>query len=127
MVATLAARGRETNLIDLRLVRLAEGASETMRDDGEMCAVVLVGTVDVRVGGRGLGVAVRSGDVFDSSGGRGVRPSGQMLELRAVSDAVVAVAAAPVTGRAADRARMIRPSEQHVRSAGRAKRIPSSS
>ena len=68
MVATLAARGRETNLIDLRLVRLAEGASETMRDDGEMCAVVLVGTVDVRVGGRGLGVAVRSGDVFDSSG-----------------------------------------------------------
>ena len=71
VVATLAARGRETSLIDLRLVRLVKGASETIGDDGEMCAVVLVGTVDVRVGGRGLGVAVRSGDVFDSSGDAG--------------------------------------------------------
>ena len=51
VVATLAARGRETSLIDLRLVRLAEDTSEAMGDDGEMCAVVLVGTVDVRVGG----------------------------------------------------------------------------
>ena len=66
VVATLAARGRETSLIDLRLVRLVKGASETIGDDGEMCAVVLVGAVDVRVGGADLGVAVRSGDVFDS-------------------------------------------------------------
>lgn len=118
MVATLAARGRETNVIDLRLVRLAEGASETMRDDGEMCAVVLVGTVDVSVGGAGLGIAVRSGDVFDTSADAVYVPPGQVLELRAVSDAVVAVAAAPVTDRAARRARLIRPSDQHVRSAG---------
>ena len=118
VVATLAARGRETSLIDLRLVRLVKGASETIGDDGEMCAVVLVGAVDVRVGGADLGVAVRSGDVFESPADAVYVPPGQMLELRAVSDAVVAVAAAPVTGRAAGRARMIRPSDQHVRSAG---------
>ena len=123
MVATLAARGRETNLIDLRLVRLAEGASETVGDDGEMCAIVLVGTVDVTVGGTGLGIAVRSGDVFDSSADAVYVPPGQMLELRGVSDAVVAVAAAPVTDREAGRARMIRPSDQHVRSAGAGKLV----
>jgi 5-deoxy-glucuronate isomerase len=119
VVATLAARGRETNLIDLRLVRIAEGASETVGDDGEMCAVVLDGAVDVRVGTAGLGIAVRDGDVFDSSADAVYVPPGEMLELRAVSDAVVAVAAAPVADREARRAaRLIRPGDQHVRSAG---------
>jgi len=118
VVATLAARGRETSLIGLRLVRLAEGASETVGDDGEMCAVVLVGTVEVTVDGTSLGIAVRSGDVFDSLAEAVYVPPGQMLELRAVSDAVLALAAAPVSDRKAGRARMIRPSDQHVRSAG---------
>jgi len=79
VVATLAARGRETSLIGLRLVRLAEGASETVGDDGEMCAVVLVGTVEVTVDGTSLGIAVRSGDVFDSLADAVYVPPGQML------------------------------------------------
>ena len=105
VVATLAARGRETSLIGLRLVRLAEGASETVGDDGEMCAVVLVGTVEVTVDGTSLGIAVRSGDVFDSLAEAVYVPPGQMLELRAVSDAVLALAAAPVSDRKAGRGR----------------------
>ena len=57
MFVTLAARGRETDLIDLHLVQLAEGERETLRDAGEMCAIVLSGTVDVTVGESELGGA----------------------------------------------------------------------
>jgi 5-deoxy-glucuronate isomerase len=114
----LAERGRETNLIDLRLVRLAQGTGETVGDDGEMCAVVLAGTVDVTIAGTSFGPAGRSGDLFDSQGDAVYVPPAQELELLAVSNAVVAVAAAPVGDREPGPARLIRPSDQHVRTAG---------
>ena len=118
MVATLARRGRETNLIDLRLVRLAEDTGVTVGDDGEVCAIVLAGTVDVTIGGTSFGPAGRSRDVFDSQGDAVYVPPDLELELLAVSDAVVAVAAAPVGGGDVGRARLIRPSDQHVRTVG---------
>jgi len=43
VLSTLTARGRETGLIDLRLVQLSTGERETVQDGGEMCAVVLSG------------------------------------------------------------------------------------
>jgi 5-deoxy-glucuronate isomerase len=118
MLATLAARGRDTQLIDLRLVRLAVGERETLLDPGELCAVVLAGAVDVKTGGRFLGRAARDGDVFDGPPVAVYVPPDEELELAALSDAVVALAAAPVADGDAARARLIRPAEQHVRTAG---------
>jgi 5-deoxy-D-glucuronate isomerase len=95
MVATLAARGREANLLDLRLVRLAQWTSETSQDDGEMCAVVLAGEVDVTDDSSAFGTATRSGDVFESLGDVVYVAPAQTLELRADSDdSIVAVSAA---------------------------------
>ena len=118
MLSTLAARGRETGLIDLRLVQLATGEHETLRDDGEMCAVVLSGAVDVTIGGTKLGTATRDGDVFESLGDAAYVPPAEVLELVAHTDAVVAVAAAPLADRPAGPARLIAPKEQSVRTAG---------
>ena len=118
MLSTLAARGRETGLIDLRLVRLAAGERETLRDDGEMCAVVLSGAVDVAIGGTDFGTATRYGDVFEAWATRRMSPPAQALELVARNDAVVAVAAAPLADRPAGAARLIGPTAQNVRTAG---------
>lgn len=118
MLSTLAARGRETGLIDLRLVQLSTGERETLRDDAEMCAVVLSGAVDVTIGDVNLGTAAREGDVFEGAGDAVYAPPGYALELLARRDAVIAVAAAPLADRPAGRARLIAPAEQEVRSAG---------
>jgi 5-deoxy-glucuronate isomerase len=119
VLSTLAARGRETGLIDLRLVQLSTGELETVRDDdAEMCAIVLSGTVDVTVGGAYLGTATRGGDVFESAGDAVYVPPARALELVARDDAVVAVAAAPLADRPAGAARLIAPTEQNVRTAG---------
>ncbi|HTZ06575.1 MAG TPA: 5-deoxy-glucuronate isomerase [Gaiellaceae bacterium] len=117
MLETLARRGEELTLIQLWLARLGAGEGEVLRDDGEMCAVVLSGSVDVTVDNAPLGTAARDGDVFDGAGDAAYAPAGSQLELVAVSDAVVAVAAAPVEG-VPGPARLIRPADQDVRSAG---------
>ena len=118
MLSTLAARGRETGLIDLRLVQLSRGERETLRDDAEMCAIVLSGAVEVTVDGKELGIAGRDGDVFECAGDAAYVPPGPALELVARRDAVVAVAAAPLADLPAGPARVIGPAEQDVRSAG---------
>jgi len=114
----LAARGRETALIDLRLVRLAASEREIVRDDGEMCAIVLSGAVDVKIGATDVGTATRAGDVFESPGDAVYVPPTETLELVARRDAVVAVAGAPLADRPPGRARLIGPAEQAVRTAG---------
>jgi 5-deoxy-glucuronate isomerase len=119
MRTTLAARGRDTALIDLRLVRLAAGERETFGEDGEMCAIVLAGPVDVWIDGTALGTVAREGDVFESLAVAAYVPPDQDLELVGLDDAVIAVASAPVGDGTAGRARLIRPEDQHVRDAGR--------
>ena len=118
MLSTLAARGRETGLIDLRLVELSTSEREILEDDGEMCAIVLAGAVDVAIGGTNIGSAARAGDVFESAADAVYVPPTLTLELVARRDAVVAVAAAPLSDRPAGRARLITPPEQEVRTAG---------
>jgi 5-deoxy-glucuronate isomerase len=118
VLLTLAARGRETGVIDFRLVQLSTGERETLRDGAEMCAIVLSGALDVTIGGTDFGAAMRAGDVFESAGDAAYVPPGEALELVALRDAVVAVAAAPLAERPAGRARLIGPTEQGVRTAG---------
>jgi 5-deoxy-D-glucuronate isomerase len=118
VLATLAARGRETALIDLRLVQLAQGEREALRDAGEMCAIVLSGTVDVTVGDSELSRATRSGDIFEASGDAVYVPPAETLTLAAQEDATVAVAAAPLSDRPAGGARLIAASEHEVRTVG---------
>jgi 5-deoxy-glucuronate isomerase len=118
MLATLAARGRGTGLIDLSLAQLSRGERETLRDGGEMCAIVLSGAVYVTIDGTDFGTATRDGDVFESAGDAVYVPPDEMLELVAPRDSVVAVAAAPLADRPAGVARLITPSEQDVRTAG---------
>ena len=115
MLRTLAARGRDTGLIDLRLVELRVGERESLHDEEcEQCAVVLSGTVDVA----GLGRAAREGGVFASPPVAAYVPPGAELSLAASSDAVVAVAGAPLGDGTPGRARRIEPSDEQVRSAG---------
>jgi 5-deoxy-glucuronate isomerase len=118
VLSTLAARGRETGLIDLSLLQLASGEREIVRDGAEMCAIVLSGAVEVTIGGATFGTAERAGDVFESAADAVYVPPEQALELVGVRDAVVAVASAPLADRPAGAARLIAPAEQHVRTAG---------
>ena len=118
MLATLAARGRETDLIDLRLVQLGAGERETLRDAGEMCAIVLSGAVDVTIGGAELGTATRPGDVFEAGGDAVYVPPDEALTLVADRAAVVAVSAAPLADLPAGAARLLKASEQDIRTAG---------
>ena len=118
MLSTLAARGRETDLIDLRLVQLSAGERAILEDDAEMCAVVLSGAVDVSIGGSDFGTATRAGDVFESPPDAAYVPPARALELVARGDAAVAVAAAPLADAPAGPARLIRPIEQEIRTAG---------
>jgi 5-deoxy-glucuronate isomerase len=119
MLRTLAARGRDTELIDLRLVELAVGERVSLREDEcELCAIVLSGTVEASVEGSLLGTAARDGGVFGSPPAAAYVPPGQELTLVAVSDAVVAVAGAPLGGGTAGRARLIESGDRQVRTAG---------
>lgn len=118
MLSTLAARGRETGLIDLSLVQLARGERESVRDGAETCAIVLSGAVEVTIGGAAFGTAERAGDVFECAGDAAYVPPDQELELAAMRDTVVAVASAPLADRPAGVARLIAPGEQQVRTAG---------
>jgi 5-deoxy-glucuronate isomerase len=116
---TLAARGtRGIELIDLSLVRLAAGERERLTDAGELCAVVLSGTVEVTVGRAALGRAARDGNVFESPGDAIYVPPDGDVELVASTDAVLAVATAPTGGGTPGRARVIGPADQSVHTAG---------
>jgi 5-deoxy-glucuronate isomerase len=116
---TLVTRGTQgIELIDLSLVRLAADEREMLVDDGELCAVVLSGAVEAEVNGAALGRATRKGNVFESLGDAVYAPPSEQLQVVASTDAVIAVATAPVGGGVPGRARIIGPSDQHVRAAG---------
>jgi 5-deoxy-glucuronate isomerase len=114
----LVSPGVETRLIGLRLVRLEAGERAVLNDDGEQCAVVLGGMVEVSVSGSALGLVGGRSDVFDGSGDAVYVPPGQELALEADSAAVVAVAAAPLDGRTSGATRLISSGEQRVAGAG---------
>jgi 5-deoxy-glucuronate isomerase len=112
MITTLASRGRETGLIDLRLVELESGGRVELEDEGELCAVVLGGTVEASAAGAPLGTAGGRAGVFDGPGEAVYVPPPGPLTLEAVSPASIAVAAAPLDGRRPGLARVIRPGDQ---------------
>jgi 5-deoxy-glucuronate isomerase len=114
----LASAGRETQLIDLQLVRLGAGDRFTSTHEGERCAIVLGGVVEASVAGAPLGPVGERDDVFDGPGEAVYVPPGAQVVLDASSPATVAVAAAPLEGRAAGRARVIRAADQRVADAG---------
>lgn len=119
MISTLVARGRQTRLIELRLVQLTSGEREELVDDGELCAVVLSGIVTAAVDRVPLGTAGARDDVFAGPGDAVYAPPGSSLMLEASAAAVVAVVSAPVDGgapRAA--ARVIRAADQRITHAG---------
>ncbi len=118
LVTNLVSAGIETRLIDLRLVRLEPGEQAVFDDPGEVCAVVLAGIVDASVSGTSLGSIGGRADVFDGTGDAVYVPPRQALTLAAASAALIAVAAAPLEGRAPGVARLIRSGEQRVAEAG---------
>jgi 5-deoxy-glucuronate isomerase len=114
----LAAPGDGTRLIGLRLVRLDAGESWSARDPGEALAVVLGGTVDAAAGDTALGAVGGREEVFDGPGEAVYVPPDTELVLEAHAPATVAVASAPVDGRAPDAARLVRTADQRVATAG---------
>jgi 5-deoxy-glucuronate isomerase len=117
-VRTLVSRGRELRLIELELVELEAGERVVRADEGEVCAVVLGGSVEVRAGGASLGTAGGRSDVFDGAGDAVYVPPRTELALEARSAATVAVASAPVEGGSPGTARIVRGDEQRVAVAG---------
>jgi 5-deoxy-glucuronate isomerase len=114
----LAAPGKGTRLIDLRLARLAAGDAWAERNPGERLAVALDGTVEASVDGRAFGPVGGREDVFDGLGEAVYVPPGAELVLAASAPATVAIASAPVDGRTPGAARVIRAADQHVATAG---------
>ena len=116
MRETLVTRGTQgIELIDLSLLRLGAGEREMLVDDGELCAVVLSGAVEAEVNGAALGRAARKGNVFESLGDAVYVPPSEQLQVVASTDAVIAVATAPVGGGVPGRARMIGPRPARAR------------
>jgi 5-deoxy-glucuronate isomerase len=114
-----ASAGRETGLIDLQLLRFGAGDRFASGDRVERCGVILGGVVDATVGGIPLGPVGGRDDVFDGLGEAVYAPPEVELVLEASAPAVVALAAAPLDGRAPGRPRVIRGADQRVAEAGR--------
>jgi 5-deoxy-glucuronate isomerase len=117
-ITRLASRGRETQLIDLRLVQLSTGEQMESTADGEQLAVVLGGVVEASADGSPLGAVGGRADVFDGLGEAVYVPPGTELVVAPDGPAVVAVASTPLAGRAPGRTRVIRASDQIVTEVG---------
>jgi 5-deoxy-glucuronate isomerase len=111
--------GRETELIELQLLRFGAGDQFVSSDRGERCAVVLSGAVEATVGGVPLGALGGRGDVFDGLGEAVYAPPDVELLFGAPAPAVVALASAPLDGRVPGRPRLIRGADQRVTEAGK--------
>src|SRR5437016_4272565 len=111
-IARLALAGRETELIDLQLLRFGPGDRFASSDRGERCAVVLGGVVEATVRGVPVGAVGGRRDVFDGLGEAVYVPPDRELVLAASASAVVALAAAPLDGRTPGRPRVIRGADQ---------------
>ena len=73
------------------------------------------GAVEAKVNGAALGRAAQEGNVFESFGDAVYVPPSEQLQVVASTDAVIAVATAPVGGGVPGRARIIRPADQRAR------------
>src|SRR5690242_16727651 len=113
-ITQVVSAGRETELIDLQLLRFGPGDRFTSSHRGERCAVVLSGVVDATVRGVALGAVGGRGDVFDELGEAVYVPPDAELLIETSAPAVVALAAAPLDGRAPGRPRIIRGADQRV-------------
>ena len=118
-IVQVVSAGRETELIDLQLVRLGAGNRFASSERGERCAVVLGGVVEASAGGVPLGTIGGRSDVFDGLGEAVYVPPDMELVLAASAPAAVALAAAPLDGRAPGRPRVIRGADQRVAEAGK--------
>ncbi len=117
-IVQLASAGRETELIDLQLLRLDRSDRFASSDRGERCAVVLGGVVDASVGGIPLGQVGGRDDVFDGLGEAVYVPPDVELVCESSAQAVLALAAAPLARRSPGRPRLIRAADQRVAEAG---------
>jgi 5-deoxy-glucuronate isomerase len=118
-VVQVVSAGRETELIDLQLLRFGAGDRFASSDRGERCAVVLAGVVEATAGGIPLGAVGGRGDVFDGLGEAVYVPPDVELVIEASAPAVVALAASPLDGRAPGRPRVIHGDDQRVAEAGK--------
>jgi 5-deoxy-glucuronate isomerase len=119
VLTTLAVRGRDTQLIGLRLLELGPGERTSLTDDGEVCAVVLGGRVEVAVAGVELGTACRRSGVFDGPGDAVYVPPAAPLAVESPAGAMIAVASAPAGLGGTAEARLLPAASQPVREAGR--------
>jgi len=118
-IVQLASAGRETELIDLQLLRFEAGDRFASSHRGERCAVVLGGVVEATAGGVPLGGVGGRSDVFDGLAEAVYVPPDMELALATAAPAVVALAAAPLDGRAPGRPRVIRGEDQRAAEAGK--------
>jgi 5-deoxy-glucuronate isomerase len=118
VLTTLAARGRDTELIELRLLELEPGERTSLLEEGEVCAVVLAGSVEVSVAGVELGTASRCGDVFAHPGDAVYVPPAEPLVLDSSAGAAIMIAAAPVAGAEAADPRLLPAGAQPRREVG---------
>ena len=112
MITTLASRGRETGLIDLRLVELESGGRVDWRTRASSAPSSWAGRSRRRLRAPRWGTAGGRAGVFDGPGEAVYVPPPGPLTLEAVSPASIAVAAAPLDGRRPGPARVIRPGDQ---------------
>jgi 5-deoxy-glucuronate isomerase len=119
VIRHLVQSGRQTELVDLDLLKLVEGEVWETQSQLETAAVVLAGEVDAWCGDRHLGRAGGRHDVFEGPGHVVYAPPDTALRLDAVGGAAeLAIASAPAGASAAAAARVIGPSEQRVRQVG---------
>jgi len=118
-IARLALVGRETELIDLQLLRFGADDRFLSSDRTERCAVVLSGVVEATVGEGSLGIVGGRDDVFDGLGEAVYVPPDVELVLGTQAPAVVALVGAPLDGRTPGQPRVIRAPDQRVVEAGR--------
>jgi 5-deoxy-glucuronate isomerase len=118
-ITRVVSAGRETELIDLQLLRLRAGDRFASSAGGERCAVVLGGVVEATVDGVALGAVGGRSDVFDGLGEAVYVPPNVELGLTTDVTAVMALAEAPLDGRAPGRPRVIRRADQRVAESGK--------
>ncbi|HST25534.1 MAG TPA: 5-deoxy-glucuronate isomerase [Gaiellaceae bacterium] len=118
-IVQVASVGRETELIDLQLLRFGAGDRFASSDGTERCAIVLEGSVEATAAGVALGAVGGRANVFDELGEAVYVPPDLELVLTADAPAAVALAAAALDGRTHGRPRVIRGADQRVASAGR--------
>ena len=119
MIETLAATGKDTEVIELGYGPLAPGEEHALDGRDEAVAVVLSGTVEAWAGDESLGVAGGRSDPFAEPGHAIYAPAGAALRLVAGDGgAVVAVTRAAAGDDPAGEARIIGPGDQRIANVG---------